>query len=460
MSVTKNKYAIVNVLITIILVAIIVNQIVWLNNMYDLHQRELQTTANQEAKAAVLMEIAERTELIGGFQVFASNIIPPNDTSRFIVKKVTAQDSTYTFTIDKNDPNTIFKITQFVIKDIQPINLDKLRVLFGDKISEKYGIESIYFDYFDLENNVLISTNKQANAKSRRYVKTDTIPMDILNSIGVIGYVRVSNNAILDKMMYQLILSVLLIVIGILSLFYISRSFIFQLKTEKMRQDSVNAMTHEFKRPISSAVAMSSLIPFYLEKEEISKVLDYTNNILLELNKLTQYTKRIQQISNNEKGNLVLNKTKVEIEPFFNSLKQRYHLSADSDKETHVNLEITTAQKEICVDLLHFSNVMDNLVENAIKYSDKAVAEITIRVKDINDGLSISVKDNGMGISSTDRKRIFDKFYRVERAETKNKMGFGLGLTYVKSVIDAHGATIEVVSKLNEGSEFVIILKD
>ena len=65
-----------------------------------------------------------------------------------------------------------------------------------------------------------------------------------------------------------------------------------------------------------------------------------------------------------------------------------------------------------------------------------------------------------MGISSTDRKRIFDKFYRVERAETKYKMGFGLGLTYVKSVIDAHGAAIEVVSKLNVGSEFVIILKD
>ena len=460
MSSKKTKYALINGLITVVLVAIIVNQVFWLSNMYNLHQRELQNTVNQEAKAAVLMEIAERIELIGGVQVTAGNVMSPSDTSRFIVKRVVTVDSTYTFTIDKNDPNIMPKITQFVIKDIQPINLDKLSVLFETKISEKYDIESTYFDYLDLESGELIKTNQPTNAKVGSYIKTDTIPMDIINSIGVVGYLKVSNSAILDRMLYQLLLSVMLIVIGIISLFYISRSFVFQWKTERMRQDSVNAMTHEFKRPISSAVAMSSLLQFYMEKEEIAKVLEYTNNIQLELNKLTEYTKRIQQISNNEKGNLVLDITKVEIEPFFNSLKQRYHQSPDSDKETHVELDIATTKKEMSVDLLHFSNVMDNLIENAIKYSDKAIAEITIHIKDVANGLRISVKDNGMGISSTDRKRIFDKFYRVERAETKNKMGFGLGLTYVKSVIDAHGATIEVVSKLNEGSEFIITLKD
>lgn len=460
MSIMKRKYTFVNALITIILVAIVVNQVVWLSNMYNLHQRELETTANQEAQAAVLMEVAERIELIGGVRVFGGNITSPNDTSKFIVKEVTTADSTYIFTIDKNDPNIRSKIVQFVLKNIEAINLDKLRELFEDKISDKYDIEMTYFDYFDLENNELINTNKPNNTQKSRYIKTDTIPLDIVDTIGVVGYVKVSPNAILNKMVYQLFLSVLLILIGIVSLFYISRSFIYQLKTEKMRQESVNAMTHEFKRPISSAVAMSSLIPFYLEKDETSKVLDYTSNIQLELNKLTEYTKRIQQISNNEKGNLVLNKTRIEIEPFFNSLKVRYKLSDKNDKETHrLHFKISTIQKEMYVDLLHFSNVMDNLVENAIKYSDKVVAEITIHIKDVADGLRISVKDNGMGISSTDRKRIFDKFYRVKRAETKNKMGFGLGLTYVKSIVEAHEGTIEVMSNVNKGSEFIITLK-
>lgn len=460
MSIKKTKYAIVNSLITVVLIAIIVNQGVWLRNMYNLHQRELKVNANQIAQSATMLEITERIVLLGGFSAYLSNFNNPNDTSRYVVKQVTTKDSIYSFTIDKKDPNTMYKISQFIIKDDFPIDLDKLTAIFESNISLDYDIENIYFDYFDLEKNRLINTNQPTNAKSSGYIKTDTIPLDINNSIGVVGYVKISTTAILNKMMYQLLLSVLMIVIGIVSLFYISRSFVFQWKTEKMRQDSVNAMTHEFKRPISSAVAMSSLIPFYMEKEEIGKVLEYNNSIQLELNKLTHYTTRIQQISNNEKGNLVLNKTNILITPFFESLQQRYNMRDEGNTKTIVHLTIDTSKKEMCVDLLHFSNVMDNLIENAIKYSARAVVEIDVSVCDTKDGLCISVKDNGIGISTADKKHIFDKFYREKRAETKNKLGFGLGLTYVKSIVDAHDATIAVESKVNEGSEFIITLKE
>ena len=460
MSIKKTKYTIINSLITVVLIAIIINQGVWLNNMYNLHQRELKANANQDAETATLMEIAERTEILGGFRLLSENFINNSDTSRYFVKYVTTKDSTYSFTIDKNDPNTLSKITQFIIKDDFPIDLDKLKTIFESRISHDYNIENTYFDYFDLENGMLIKTNQPPNAMVEKYMKTDTIIMDIRNSIGVVGYVKVSNSVILDRMRHQLLLSVLLIVIGIVFLLYISRSFVFQWKTEKMRQDSVNGMAHEFKRPISSAVAMSSLIPFYMEKEEIGKVLEYNNSIQLELNKLTHYTTRIQQISNNEKGNLVLNKTNILITPFFESLQQRYNMRDEGNTKTIVHLTIDTSKKEMCVDLLHFSNVMDNLIENAIKYSARAVVEIDVSVCDTKDGLCISVKDNGIGISTADKKHIFDKFYRVKNAETKNKLGFGLGLTYVKSIVDAHDATIAVESKVNEGSEFIITLKE
>lgn len=459
MSIKKTKYAIVNSLITVVLIAIIVNQGVWLSNMYNLHQRELKANANQDAETAVLMEVAQRMHEEGGLRFHSGGMPQKKDTARYFKQTVVTEDTTYIFMQDKNDPNNILKTHQFLIKDFAPVDLDILKTLLEARISDKYAIENTYFDYFDLESGKLINTNQPPNAKVDRYIKTDTIHMDILNSIGVVGYVKVSNSAILDRMMHQLLLSVLLIVIGIVSLFYISRSFVFQWKTEKMRQDSVNAMTHEFKRPISSAVAMSSLIPFYMEKEETAKVLEYNNSIQLELNKLTHYTTRIQQISNNEKGDLVLNKTNILITPFFESLQQRYNMRDEGNTKTIVHLAITTSRKEICVDLLHFSNVMDNLIENAIKYSDKTVVEIDVSVCDTKEGLYISVKDNGIGISTADKKQIFDKFYRVKRAETKNKLGFGLGLTYVKSIVDAHDATIAVESKVNEGSEFIITLK-
>ncbi len=101
--------------------------------------------------------------------------------------------------------------------------------------------------------------------------------------------------------------------------------------------------------------------------------------------------------------------------------------------------------------------MIENLIENAIKYSIEN-PEILIRISDANNKLRITVSDNGIGIANEDLKRIFDKYYRVNRKETKNKPGFGLGLTYVKSVIDAHGASISVESRLNEGSTFCIII--
>ena len=111
------------------------------------------------------------------------------------------------------------------------------------------------------------------------------------------------------------------------------------------------------------------------------------------------------------------------------------------------------------VDVLHFSNVLDNLVENAIKYSNSEV-NININVVDSNGGIKISVKDDGLGISAFDLKFIFDRFYRSNRKELKSKTGFGLGLTYVKSIVEAHRGSISATSKLNEGSEFVIFLKE
>src|SRR5690554_4926678 len=199
MNIKKTKYAFINGLITIVLITIIVNQVIWLYNMYSLHQRELKTTAKQEAQVAVLMEIAERTELIGGHSVYSANFTNPNDTSRFFVKKVKTVDSIYTFTLDKNDPNTMSKITQFIIKNDFPIDLDKLNAIFEGRISEKYAIENTYFDYIDLEKGELIKTNQPNNTQGGKYMKTDTIPLDIINSIGVVGYVKVSTFEIIDR---------------------------------------------------------------------------------------------------------------------------------------------------------------------------------------------------------------------------------------------------------------------
>jgi signal transduction histidine kinase len=452
----KSKPFYIQVLITLVIIFIAANQALWVFNMYDLHKRELLELANQSAQKAILMEISERTEIIGGCRVFNTNIYNPNDTSRFITKKVKTEDSTYIFRIDKHDPYVNQKIVQFVLKKDLPINLNTLDSLFNKELLGKYKIENTYFDYLDLKTEQLIKSNKPEQF-SLNYLATDTIPLDIISTVGVIGYIEIPDVAILRKMMFQLVLSVLLILIGIAGMVYLSRSFVIQWRIEKLRQQSINAMTHEFKRPISGAVAMVSLIPFYIDKQDWKKVTDYANNTLTELSKLTAYTERIQQISNNEKGNISLNKVAIDIVPFFELLKERYTSKAIDQKNVSVFTTINTIKKLLNADLLHFSNVMDNLIENAIKYSNGNVT-INVMVADNAKGLEIRVKDNGLGISPYDLQFIFDRFYRSNRKEMKNRFGFGLGLTYAKSIIDAHGGNITVQSKLNEGSEFIIQL--
>ncbi|MEA4936497.1 MAG: HAMP domain-containing sensor histidine kinase [Paludibacter sp.] len=453
----KLKPIYVQVLIIVVLIFIAANQTIWISNMYNLYKQELVDLANQSAEKAVFMELAERSEIMGGYRVFSTNISNPNDTSRYFTKKVRTEDSTYLFTIDKHDPNIMNKIIQFVYQKDYPINLRKLNTLFKEELSSRYPIKNTYFDYLNLQNRQLIGTNRPKQI-SPNYLATDTIPLDIISSIGIIGYVEVPNLVILRKMGYQLALSVLLILIGMGGMVYLGKSFVIQWRLEKHRQESVNAMTHEFKRPISGAVAMVALIPFYAGRKDMEKVTDYANNTLTELNKLTAYTERIQQISNNEKGNIVLNKEPIIIKSFFEAIKERYTSQDNEAKKVAIQLNTNTEKAFITADLIHFSNVMDNLVENAIKYSTSDVT-LYISISDIKEGLKIAVEDNGIGISPYDLKFIFDKFYRSNRKEIKNKAGFGLGLTYVKSIVEAHGGTITAESKLNEGSKFTVELR-
>ncbi len=448
----KLKPFYVQLLITLVIAFIAANQALWVFNMYHLHKRELLELANQAAHKAVLMEISERTEIMGGYRVFNTNISDPNDTTRFITKKVRTEDSTYVFKIDKQDPYINQKIVQFAIKDELPVNINVLDSLFKKELSDKYKIEHTYFEYVDLQTKSIINSNKPGDFLLN-YLATDTIPLDIINSIGVIGYVEAPDVAILRKMMYQLSLSVLLILIGVGGMVYLGRSFVVQWRTEKLRQQSVNAMTHEFKRPISGAVAMVATIPFYLEKHMFDKVNEYAGKTMNELNKLTAYTQRIQQISNNEKGNFSINRTTLQLTDFFTSIIGKYN----KDERLKIDFTNESRRTEFSADIIHFSNVIENLIENAIKYSIEN-PEILIRISDANNKLRITVSDNGIGIANEDLKRIFDKYYRVNRKEMKNKPGFGLGLTYVKSVIDAHGASISVESRLNEGSTFCIII--
>jgi len=126
----RSKHLYIQLLIVLVSALITVNQIVWITNMYHLHKKELKDFSNQSATKAVYMEVSERGEAIGGSRVFSTNFSGSNDTSRYILKKLRTEDTTFVVTIDKQDPNTLLKAVQLVLKDEMPVDLKKLNMFF------------------------------------------------------------------------------------------------------------------------------------------------------------------------------------------------------------------------------------------------------------------------------------------------------------------------------------------
>ena len=459
----KNKFFIVSLILVIVAISIITSQLYWIYNMYKSYERELIFDINQSLEKAVYQEMSKRGEIGGGFTAFPL-YTEKGDSSKLIEKTIISDDTTFTVKIDPKDFNANYKIVQTVLKDIIPPDVMVINEYFLQEMKNSlFSVHEAYVEYYNLTNNTLLKSSEE-NQRFTSYISSDMMKIDILERMGIIAHVKNPIWAILGGMLFQLILSIVLIIIAFIGLLYLKSTIFRQWKEEKMRQNSVNAMTHEFRRPIATAIALVSRIPNYIEKENFSKTLQYADYAIEELNKLTSYTTRIQQISNNDKSTISINKSAIEIRPFMDFLIKKYQKkegeqNKDNNKDTAaINLDISPECTVIHADRLHFANVLDNLIENAIKYSgEKTVIDISLGFK--NGYLSISVKDNGIGISSSDIKHIFEKYYRVDHRSVSGKAGFGLGLTYVKSIIEEHGGSIEAKSRgKGHGSEFLLYM--
>lgn len=454
----RTRQSLVKALVAIVLLAIIVNQTLWLISMRNIYQIQITDCINQSAQDAVWAELSERREEMGGFQAISLSKSNYKDSLRYVNKEVATADSIYNVIIDRQDIHSTEKIIQLAIKDFLPINLIELSSIFNALVSEQFAIKDSYFDYIDLNSGALIESNKTVSNADGAYHKTDTITLDISDSIAIVGYAHISENEVLAKMLWQLIISVALIIVAIVGILYISKNFIWQWRTEKMRQDSIYAMTHEFKRPISSAMLMASLIPYYIEHNDTETASHYSESINDELTKLTKYIDTIKQISNSENSEIRLNKTEVDINVLLCAIKASFDTVSDAEQTININLEMKAKNCIMYIDVVHFSNVIENLIENAIKYNTNNPIMIEVTVNDFNNRHLISVKDNGIGISSKSIKHIFRRYYRESQNKVKNTLGYGLGLTYAKSIIEAHEGSISVDSELNKGSRFDIII--
>ncbi len=221
-----------------------------------------------------------------------------------------------------------------------------------------------------------------------------------------------------------------------------------QRTIEEMKDDFVNNMTHELKTPIAIAYAANdSLLQFPDPKDE-ERTKKYLTAALDQLSKLSGLVENILAMSMERRKHLTMAKEKIRLRDFLANIIEQQKLKAD--KPCDIILECQ-GDATVEADPSHFSNVIGNLIDNSIKYSGESVS-IIIKA----DANGVSIADNGIGIPEKSLPYIWSKFYRVPHGYRTDVRGYGIGLFYVKSIIDKHGWNISVVSRQGKGSTFTI----
>ena len=227
-----------------------------------------------------------------------------------------------------------------------------------------------------------------------------------------------------------------------------------QKKVSLMKTDFINNMTHEFKTPIATISLAADSISNPKVKSNASMIERYADIIRQENKRMLNQVEKVLQIARLDKKDFQLKITSINLHDLVHTVVENSRLRVNN-KGGNLDVDIRATLPQIQGDENHISNVLHNLIDNAIKYSGET-PEIKISTEDTRFGIKVSVKDNGIGISKEDQKRIFEKFYRVSTGNLHDVKGFGLGLSYVKAIVDSHKGMVQVSSELGKGSIFSV----
>lgn len=229
-----------------------------------------------------------------------------------------------------------------------------------------------------------------------------------------------------------------------------------QKRLSEVKTDFINNMTHELKTPISTIALSSDMLMRGDFSNDPEKLQRYASIIFKENKRLENQVERVLNVAKMDKETLHLKKDGLNIHELLEEVQENFAFT-QTDKGGDIQLDLQATEANIIADPVHISNVVYNLLDNAVKYCE---VEPSIRVKTSNadKGLLLEISDNGIGIRRENLKQIFDKFYRVPTGNIHNVKGFGLGLYYVKIIIEQHGGRVQVKSTPGKGTVFTIWL--
>ncbi len=345
---------------------------------------------------------------------------------------------------------------RFANRRIRPTELDSM--LTGElqergiNIAFNYGVLTPRQDQF-----IFLKSPSSGEELVKSELKASLFPNDLTGpqEMLVVDF-PAKSQFLLGKIWFTSASSGVLVLVIMFCFGYAVRTILRQKKLSEMKSDFINNMTHELKTPIATVgLAVEALQDEALKKEAIIRD-KYLSMIGEENHRLGQHVEKVLQMAAIEKRDVTMKMEPIDLHELISKAQTKIGLQVESKNGT---LKAILNAREFMVrgDQVHLMNVVLNLLDNALKYSPEN-PHIVIRTEQSRENLVLSIQDHGQGMSKEALKQIFQKFYRVPTGNVHNVKGFGLGLSYVKNVIDQHGGKVQVESELGKGSKFFIIL--
>jgi two-component system, OmpR family, phosphate regulon sensor histidine kinase PhoR len=421
----KKIYPLIVVLITLSVVGILFIQMSWINNAIKLKHEEFQRSVDNTLKQT-------KDEIHSKFMYKHVNFVANEESKRFYLRNH--------FTVEGNfSKEDILAIIRQELKD------NNVKQTF------QYSITNIY------KNSILQSDGfRMADQETAYHI--ELAPEDSYRARETLYLsIREDKNLIIREMGWMIAASIVFTTIIVLAFAVTVRTLFNQKKLSEIKSDFINNMTHELKTPLATISLAIDALTNEKVIHDTDKIKIYSSMIKEENKRMNKQVEKILQAARLEKEEIRLTLQTLDAHQIISKVAHNMALQVQ-EKHGSIDLRLAATDSMIEADEVHFSNIIFNLLDNAMKYAVEPPKIFVETLKHGNGMFTIRVRDNGIGMDRETQAQIFEKFYRAHTGNIHNVKGFGLGLSYVKAIVEAHDGKIKVESAPGKGSTFTITL--